>query len=293
MRQNTMVNSFVWTAEEAKYLKAVLRWQDSASASEKDERRKAAAAAVADEAERRRQQPSAGEFRVLVIGARGSGKTSILTRFGNGTFRGEDEPPDPFYERGCRHPVDIDGAAYVVDALEMPSKHLLSNPMLEQALHITEAAVLVYDVGDPASLRLVEGIAEFMRDSIGMAREYGLMLVGNKSDVDDEERQVSWAAGSKAAAAIRPPGNPQVVSGSGCGFVEVSAKTGDNVDKIFPQVGRDILKLKKLNQQRREQAERLARERQEQRQTGTAPMRKKAGLWRMISTPFFRRQTAY
>jgi len=69
-----MVNSFVWTPEEAKFLKAVLRWQDSPTAEE--ERRVRAAA---QEAERKRRKP-AGEFRILVIGARGAGKTSILTR---------------------------------------------------------------------------------------------------------------------------------------------------------------------------------------------------------------------
>ncbi len=62
--------SFVWTDEEASYLKAVLRWQDTPPDAEK---RKAAA-----EAERRKK--TAGEFRVLVIGAKGTGKTSILTR---------------------------------------------------------------------------------------------------------------------------------------------------------------------------------------------------------------------
>lgn len=46
----------------------------------------------------------------------------------------------------------------------MPSKHLLSNPLLAQALSITEAAVLVYSVRDEASFRLAQGLAEFMRE---------------------------------------------------------------------------------------------------------------------------------
>ncbi len=62
--------SFVWTDEEASYLQAVLRWQDT---SPEEEKRKLAA-----DAERRKR--TAGEFRILVVGAKGSGKTSILTR---------------------------------------------------------------------------------------------------------------------------------------------------------------------------------------------------------------------
>jgi transcriptional regulator with AAA-type ATPase domain len=78
-----MVNSLVWTAEEAKFLKAVLRWQASAPPSEDEKRRRLWA--EEDAMRRRRQQQQAqakpvGEFRVLVIGGRGTGKTAILTR---------------------------------------------------------------------------------------------------------------------------------------------------------------------------------------------------------------------
>ncbi len=62
--------SFVWTDEEASFLKAVLRWQDREA---EVARRKAAI-----EAERRKK--TVGEFRILVVGAKGSGKTSLLTR---------------------------------------------------------------------------------------------------------------------------------------------------------------------------------------------------------------------
>ena len=62
--------SFVWTDEEASFLKAVLRWQDREAEAA---RRKAAI-----EAERRKK--TVGEFRILVVGAKGCGKTSLLTR---------------------------------------------------------------------------------------------------------------------------------------------------------------------------------------------------------------------
>ncbi|KAH8881542.1 P-loop containing nucleoside triphosphate hydrolase protein [Thozetella sp. PMI_491] len=242
--------SFVWTDEEADYLKAVLRWQDAPE----EAKRK-----LAVDAERRKK--TAGEFRILVIGAKGTGKTSILTR------------------RGCRHTVSIEGQFYMVDALEMPSQHLSSNPMLEQALNITEAAVLVYDVRDAETLKLAKGIAEFMQDSVSGRREYGLMLVGNKSDADDEEREVPWAEGSKAASTFMVPS-------SGTQFIEVSAKTGDNIDRIFIELGKDVLKIKRLNQQRREQVEKAKAQ-------IVAPISKRRlGFWKTLATPFFKRGVA-
>lgn len=230
------------------------------------------------------------------------------------TSSSTNHPHDPFYEKGCRHPITLDDSSsplspsspsspsfswpfppkdnasnpdnhdrerkeskqktYLIDALEFPTQHLLSNPLLEQALAITECAVLVYDVRDEASFRLARGVAEFVREHFSPAspapapspssslqsqqkqkRLYGLVLIGTKTDCDEDpasesERQVSFSEGSKAAAAITLPGSP-----SGINFLEVSAKTGENVSEIFPMVGREVLRLKKLAMlSKREQA---------------------------------------
>ena len=72
-----MVNSLVWSLEEAKYLKAIFHWQETDPALEEKRRRQQA---EEDERKRQQEQKPAGEFRVLVIGGRGTGKTAILTR---------------------------------------------------------------------------------------------------------------------------------------------------------------------------------------------------------------------
>ncbi|KAK3327805.1 P-loop containing nucleoside triphosphate hydrolase protein [Cercophora scortea] len=286
-----MVDSLVWTDEEARYIKAVFRWKDA-----DDD-----AAARRTERRRHEQQKPAGEFRVLVVGAKGTGKTSILTRFGQDTF-----PSEAHYDRGCRRPVELDdGQQYMVDALELPAKHLPSDPMLGQALDITEAAVLVYDVQSAQSLRIATAVAEFIRDNVG-TREYALMLVGNKTDTnantnpndintktDDSGevgRRVSRAEGAKAAAGLKFWG-----AESGCAFVEVSAKTGEGVDGIFPRLGKEILRVKRANRLRREQAERIAKQQQQLllAQKAGAPGKKRLGLWKTLSIPFFKRQSAY
>jgi len=71
-------------------------------------------------------------------------------------------------------------------------------------------------------------------------------------------------------------------------FVEVSAKTGDNVDKVFPSLAREIMKLKRLNLQRKEQAERMASLAQVQKAAPVSPL-KRRGLWKSLTTPFFKR----
>ena len=71
-------------------------------------------------------------------------------------------------------------------------------------------------------------------------RRYGLILVGSKSDSEDEEREVSWTEGFKL----------------GCTYIETSAKTGENIDEVFTQLGREVLKLRWLSRQQREESER-------------------------------------
>jgi GTPase SAR1 family protein len=73
------MGSYVFSNEEAQYLKRVLNWQDSNNPRREDARRRAALANRQIEAEERREKP-VGEFRILVIGAKGTGKTALLTR---------------------------------------------------------------------------------------------------------------------------------------------------------------------------------------------------------------------
>ncbi|KAK4131347.1 hypothetical protein BT67DRAFT_353453, partial [Trichocladium antarcticum] len=159
-----MANSIVWTAEEAKYLKAIFRWQGSA-----DDGTRARLAEDASTKRRKEQQGKpAGELRVLVIGARATGKTAILARLGQGTAPSKDQPRDRHHPRSCRHPITLttnsEPQTYMIDAREFPSPDLPSNPLLAHALDITEAAVLVYSVHDEPSFRLAQSLAEFIHE---------------------------------------------------------------------------------------------------------------------------------
>lgn len=175
--------SMLWTDEESRYVRAIFKWQDRLKGDRASMAWSRATAA----------QTNAGELRVLLIGPKGVGKTAILTRFCDASFR-EDAAPDVRFERGGRRTLAIDGKTYTMDVLEMPSHiwpesgagqgediddddskkrnkkkrkrqgkekekgeddtFLLASPaamMLEQALAITEAAIVVYDITDDVS----------------------------------------------------------------------------------------------------------------------------------------------
>lgn len=297
-----MVASFVWTAEEAKYLKAVLRWQDAPSSDDdatatrpRQPRRRpppTPQATIQLSSQNRRQpqekedHPPSGELRVLVLGAKGAGKSSLLSRvrplshlsppicslsntnlkFSQGTFPPATQPTTATttsttgesHSGSCRHPIfllpsttgDSKKRKYIIDALEFPSNQSSSNPLLEQALAITEAAVVVYDTASADSFRSAKGVVEFILEHFdpltpspnnsANRRVYPVVLVGNKFD-NGKEREVSEDERRQAAGKM----------GVRC-MMEVSAKTGEGVQGVFETIGAEVLAAKRATTTARE-----------------------------------------
>ena len=417
-------NSLVFTPEEAKYLKAILSWEDDDSTDGGSGKRKPRPSP--QDVERRKhqskgpQEKPAGEFRVLVIGGRATGKTAILTRvwtfsflsttffpflssiptnnvtlkkFADNTFYQPPSTPlsppintpplsqatsnqikdsnnnnyrrpitlstpsspitttasplSPSSSANRHHHRHCEPLQYTIDALEFPSQHLSSDPLIEQALAATDAAVLLYSVTDRASFKLACSLAEFIREHFSSnprPRVYALLLVGNKSDAGQETseqeggvgvggvggggggggggeeaaRQVTWTVGSKAATTMgMGTGNMGMAGnkGAGIGFLEVSCRTGENVNEVFPAVGREVLRLRRLRRQQEEQEQKEREKKMGAATTMMMMMNKKNGsdgqergtvgggggagiargkkvglLRRMVRGPFWRRQ---
>lgn len=186
---------------------------------------------------------------------------------------------------GCRRNITIESNEgkqvesnlYTVDALELPVEHLSSPEHLSQALAITDAAVLVYDITEPASLTYLKSLANNIYSSIHPARTtttptkkkggfhlpgsptrrdtcdatynskpYHFLLIGAKRDVPDPLREVSWLEGQNAAEEFFGPSG--IAAGASVSFMEVSARTGEQMGAIFPSLGCEVLKSRKERQ---------------------------------------------
>ncbi|KAI1091909.1 P-loop containing nucleoside triphosphate hydrolase protein [Rostrohypoxylon terebratum] len=273
-----MDDLMVLTREEARYFLALLSWEPS-DEDEKDEDEDGN-----EDIQENSRNPiqSAEQFMFLVLGGKGCGKTSILERFCNGTSSKEIEEDRPLdsdeEERGYRHSMKAEEQTYIFNALELPSQYLSDEERLRQATRITEAAVIVYDVRSRASFCLASEIHNRLDAILDEERIYGLVLLGSNCDCDDEEREVSWVEGERLAKSFKLH----------CAFAEASAKTGENIDKIFTELGKEALKLRWLNRQQRDQAERASIDTHEC-SIDLSPL-KRVARWRSWARPWFQRK---
>jgi GTPase SAR1 family protein len=87
--------------------------------------------------------------------------------------------------------------------------------------------MIVYSVASKQSFEMVRIIREKILNHLGQ-ESVPLVIVGNKSDVRPEQRQVTKEAGQKLAAEFK------------CAWVETSARYDENVSKAFDGVIAEI-----------------------------------------------------
>ena len=89
--------------------------------------------------------------------------------------------------------------------------------LAENYIRKANGILLVYDISEKQSFQNIENWMDSIREN---SNELPIILIGNKSDLNDE-RQVSFEEGQQKADEF------------GCPFYETSCKTGDNVNKCF------------------------------------------------------------
>ncbi|KAL9642188.1 hypothetical protein ABK040_007190 [Willaertia magna] len=157
------------------------------------------------------------EYKFVVLGSGGVGKSALTIQFIQGNFV---EKYDPTIEDSYRKQVEVDGKACMLDILDTAGQEEYS-AMRDQYMRTGQAFILVYSITDPSSFEDLLTIHEQLLRSKD-ADEVPIVLVGNKCDLE-EERAVSKEEGKSMAEKF----------GEHCKFVEASAKECINVEEIF------------------------------------------------------------
>jgi len=156
------------------------------------------------------------DYRIVVVGSGGVGKSALTVRFIQGNFI---EKYDPTIEDSYRKQVEIDNLACLLDIMDTAGQEEYS-ALRDQYMKTGQGFVLVYSITSLTSFETTQKL----RTSILRIKEdtpdIPIILVGNKCDLEDE-RNISKEQGKALAEKFGTP------------FMETSAKANLYVNDVF------------------------------------------------------------
>ena len=168
-------------------------------------------------------QPGPGQdYKVVVLGSGGVGKSALTIRFVTDNFL---DDYDPTIEDSYRKQINVDDECARLDILDTAGQEEYSS-MQDQWIRDGKGFLLVYAINQRSSFEEINMI----RDKILRSKDTDnvpIVLVGNKCDLADE-RQVTQDEAKELANSWK------------CQFIEASAREKINSDEIFLQVVREI-----------------------------------------------------
>ncbi|KAJ7069454.1 ras protein [Mycena amicta] len=159
------------------------------------------------------------EWRIALLGAGGVGKTALAVQFTMNCFT-----YDPTLEDGYRKQFTVDNRMCFVELLDTPGQDEYA-ALWEQWIREGQGFILVYSIASRSTFNRLEGFHQLVQR---VKKPHPiLMLVGNKCDIISD-REVSKDEGAALARRF------------GCEFVETSAKTAQNVERVFTNLVRAL-----------------------------------------------------
>ncbi|XP_051231614.1 GTP-binding protein Di-Ras1a isoform X2 [Dicentrarchus labrax] len=159
------------------------------------------------------------DYRVVVFGAGGVGKSSLVLRFVKGTFR---DTYIPTVEDTYRQVISCDKSVCTLQITDTTGSHQFP-AMQRLSISKGHAFILVYSITSRQSLEELKPIYQQVLAIKGTVEAIPIMLVGNKSD-ETAQREVDTKEGEAQATAWK------------CAFMETSAKTNSNVKELFQEL---------------------------------------------------------
>ncbi|XP_022909925.1 GTP-binding protein Di-Ras2 [Onthophagus taurus] len=161
------------------------------------------------------------DYRVVVFGAGGVGKSSLVLRFVKGTFR---ESYIPTIEDTYRQVISCNKNICTLQITDTTGSHQFP-AMQRLSISKGHAFILVFSVSSRQSLEELKPIWELIKEIKGPdLSQIPIMLVGNKCDESAELREVTTTEGQEQAGSW------------GVNFMETSAKTNHNVKQLFQEL---------------------------------------------------------
>ncbi|KAN0121547.1 ras protein [Russula decolorans] len=168
-------------------------------------------------------------WRVAVLGDGGVGKTALAVQFTLNCFV---ETYDPTIEDAYRKQLVVDNRMCFVEVIDTAGQEEYAT-LRDQWVREGQGFILVYSIASRATFERLE---VFRQSMLRVKRQKPIfMLVGNKAD-KQLEREVTREEGMQLAREF------------GCEFLETSAKTAQNVERLFTNLVRSLRSTKQTEQ---------------------------------------------
>eukprot|EP01118_Nematostelium_gracile_P011823 TRINITY_DN425_c0_g1_i1.p1 TRINITY_DN425_c0_g1~~TRINITY_DN425_c0_g1_i1.p1 ORF type:complete len:198 (-),score=43.87 TRINITY_DN425_c0_g1_i1:93-656(-) len=181
------------------------------------------------------------EYKLVVLGSGGVGKSALTVQFVQGIFV---DKYDPTIEDSYRKQVNIDNDAPVLLEILDTAGTEQFTAMRDLYMKNGQGFVLVYSIIAPGTFQDLPDLREQIL-RVKDKDEVPMILVGNKCDLQDQ-RIITTDQGEELARKFN------------CAFLEASAKTRVNVDQIFHDLIRQINKHSPNNRPKKQQPARWA-----------------------------------
>ena len=162
------------------------------------------------------------EYKVVVLGSGGVGKSALTVKFVSGTFM---EKYDPTIEDFYRKEIEVDNAPSVLEILDTAGTEQFAS-MRDLYIKNGQGFVIVYSITNLQTYQDIKTMKEQIMRVKGTDK-VPMLLVGNKCDLE-HQREVLMTDGQALAQHW------------GCPFIEASAKSTQNVNEVFIEIVREM-----------------------------------------------------
>ncbi|CZT06110.1 probable serine-tRNA ligase, cytosolic [Rhynchosporium graminicola] len=164
--------------------------------------------------------------KIAIVGSRSVGKSSLTVQFVDGHFV---ESYYPTIENTFSKVIKVKGVEYATEIVDTAGQDEYSILSSKHFIGI-HGYIFVYSVASSQSFEMVQVIRDKILNQLGI-EWIPCVLVGNKSDLRPDQRQVSVEQGKVLAAKFN------------CAYTEASARYNENVGKAFEQMIGQIEKV--------------------------------------------------
>ncbi|EAA13245.4 ras-related protein Rap-2a [Anopheles maculipalpis] len=162
------------------------------------------------------------EFKVVVLGSGGVGKSALTVQFVSGCFI---EKYDPTIEDFYRKEIEVDNSPCVLEILDTAGTEQFAS-MRDLYIKNGHGFIVMYSLTNHQTFQDIASMRNVISRVKG-SQPAPILLVANKLDLDCQ-REVSTAEGNALAEQWD------------CPFIEASAKDRINVNEVFATVVREM-----------------------------------------------------